>query len=62
MMSVMDALTENGGIRKFTAYAYEMNVGSINIMTKLGMKYVKTDIVKDPLVDQEVVYYESLIS
>jgi RimJ/RimL family protein N-acetyltransferase len=33
------------------------NAASINIMKKLGMSYIKTDIHRDPLGDEEVVYY-----
>jgi len=49
-----------GEVEKFTAIALEENLASISIMKKLGMKYVKTDIHKDPLGDNEVVYYEML--
>lgn len=48
---------ENSGVRKFSALANEKNDASINIMKKLGMKYVKTDLHKDPLGDSTAVYY-----
>jgi len=43
---------------KLTAIAIEENVASVNIMKKLGMKFIKKDIHKDPLGDNEVVFYE----
>ncbi len=56
--SIKNAISESGTIELFTAFAVEANLGSINIMKKLGMSYVKTDIHKDPLGDAEVVYYQ----
>jgi len=52
------ALIENGNISKLSAIAMEDNNASINIMKKLGMEYLKTDIHKDPLGDSEVVFYQ----
>ena len=55
---VMAALSKQPDIHYFTAIAMEENTASINIMKKLGMKYVKTDIHKDAdFDDEEVVYY-----
>jgi RimJ/RimL family protein N-acetyltransferase len=54
---VVEALIELGGISKLSALAMEENSGSINIMKKLGMEYIKTDVCKDPLGDLQVVYY-----
>ena len=56
--SVKNALIENGDARKLSAFAVEQNLGSINIMKKLGMNYVKTELHKDPLGDLVAVYYE----
>ncbi|TQV89595.1 GNAT family N-acetyltransferase [Aliikangiella coralliicola] len=56
--TVKEALIANGGIKKLSAVAYEENKASIKIMLKIGMKYLKTDIHKDPLGDHEAVYYE----
>ncbi len=55
---VVRALIEQGGINKLTALAFEENTASINIMLKLGMQYLKKDIHKDPLGDEEVVFYQ----
>ncbi|MGB0496258.1 MAG: GNAT family N-acetyltransferase [Kangiellaceae bacterium] len=56
--NIKQALIKKGNIEKFTAIAMEDNLASIQIMKKLGLKYVKTDIHKDPLGDEEVVFYE----
>ncbi len=55
--AVMQALTDKGGISQLSAIAMPDNTGSINIMKKLGMTYVKTYVHKDPLGDLEAVYY-----
>ncbi|SFD49172.1 GNAT family N-acetyltransferase [Pseudoalteromonas denitrificans] len=59
--SIMDAVSNNNDINKISAIALEGNLGSINIMTKLGMKYIKTYIHKDPLGDVEAVYFEKVL-
>lgn len=51
-------ITNHKNITKLSAIAVEENVGSVNIMLKLGMKFVKKDIHKDPLGDMMVVFYE----
>jgi RimJ/RimL family protein N-acetyltransferase len=45
-------------VKTLSAVAFPDNVGSINIMQKLGMRYLKTDVHQDPLGDETVVYYE----
>jgi RimJ/RimL family protein N-acetyltransferase len=45
-------------VEKFTAIANESNRASIKIMTNIGMTYTKTGLHKDPLGDEEVVFYE----
>ena len=59
---VKNAVIKIGEVKMFTAIAMEGNLDSINIMKKLGMKYIKTDIHKDPLGDDEVVYYQAAVS
>lgn len=55
---VMDTLSELPDITHFSAMAVEGNGASIKIMQKIGMEYVKTDVLKDSeLGDMEVVYY-----
>lgn len=48
-------------IRSISAIAMEENQGSINIMHKLGMSFVKKDLHKDPLGDMDVVYYRRML-
>lgn len=56
--SVKQALLKLGYVKSLSAIALEDNEASINIMKKLGMTYLKTDIHKDPLGDCEVVFYQ----
>lgn len=55
--AIMQALYEQRGITHFSAIADTENVASIHIMKKVGMKFLKTDIVKDPLINAEVDFY-----
>ncbi|RUO63973.1 Protein N-acetyltransferase, RimJ/RimL family [Pseudidiomarina planktonica] len=45
-------------IQRFSAIAHPDNTGSIHIMKKLGMTFVRTFLHQDPLGDTEVVHYE----
>lgn len=56
--SVLQALKQQIGYSKFTAIAVSDNTGSIKIMSKLGMTFIKKDLHKDPLGDQEVEYHQ----
>jgi len=56
--SIALAVCQTVSVSKISAIALEGNLASIKIMTKLGMKYIKTYIHKDPLGDIEAVYYE----
>lgn len=59
---IKQALIEAGDCTKLSAIAVEDNRASINIMLKLGMSYIKTDIHRDPLGnDEEVVYYQMTV-
>jgi len=49
-------------LKKFTAIAKQDNKASINIMKKLGMKYTKTEFNDDPLINDEVVFYQFTLS
>lgn len=55
---LVQTLIERGGISKLSALAFEENTASINIMQKIGMKFLKKDIHKDPLGENEVVFYQ----
>ena len=54
---IMAALAAQPTVNRFSAIAMEDNTASISIMKKLGMVFIKKDIHKDPLGDEEVVYY-----
>ena len=56
--AVKNALIQETKPSYLTAIAEEDNLGSINVMKKLGMDYLKTDLHKDPLGDAELVYYQ----
>lgn len=58
---IKSALIATQDISKLSAIAMPENKASIAIMKKLGMHYLKTDINKDPLGDEEVVFYEVVI-
>jgi len=58
------AASKNGEIkpvRKISAIAMAGNQGSINVMKKLGLTYVKTDIHKDPLGVIGGVFYQKKV-
>ena len=55
---IIDNIAAATNVKRFCAIAVQENISSIRIMEKLGMRYVKTFVHKDPLVDAEVVYYE----
>lgn len=54
---VMRALEQQCPPESFSAIAIPDNHGSINVMTKLGMNYIKTDWHRDPIGDVKVVFY-----
>ncbi|RHW77824.1 GNAT family N-acetyltransferase [Colwellia sp. RSH04] len=56
--AIKNALAEQTDIDYFSALAVEENIGSINIMKKLGMTFLKKELHKDPLGDLDVVYYQ----
>jgi len=60
-LCVMNALANNKSASQFTAIAVSENTASISIMKKLGMKFIKKDMHKDPLGDMLVEYYSVTI-
>ncbi|MBL4660426.1 MAG: GNAT family N-acetyltransferase [Alcanivoracaceae bacterium] len=54
---IMQALIKNRSATQFSAIAVSDNLASIAIMKKLGMRFQKKDIHKDPLGDMLVEYY-----
>ncbi|MFT5163813.1 MAG: RimJ/RimL family protein N-acetyltransferase [Alteromonadaceae bacterium] len=59
--AIKTALAAIGKVKQFSAIAIPDNKASINIMKKLGMSYVKTDMHKDPLGDIEVAFYTQVV-
>ena len=48
----------NNDLKHFSAIAVKDNLGSIAVMKKIDMSYVKTYLHKDPLFERHVVYYQ----
>ncbi|MFT2092852.1 GNAT family N-acetyltransferase [Paraglaciecola sp. 2405UD69-4] len=57
-LHIKHALSKNSEIECFSAIADEDNVGSISVMKKIGMSYIKTYLHKDPLFECHVAYYQ----
>jgi RimJ/RimL family protein N-acetyltransferase len=60
-VQVANTIANDYSVKKFSAIADENNLGSIKIMKKLGMSFVKQYLHHDPLGDIEVVYYEKVL-
>ncbi len=58
---VMDTVCAPLKITRVSALALEQNVASINIMKKLGMKFLMKKLHHDPLGDMELVFYQKLL-
>lgn len=54
---IMKYLSCSPNVTTFSAIAVKENVASINIMSKLGMQYVKSAVHHDPLGDMLLEYY-----
>ena len=59
---IKNTLISQGTVKKLTALAFEENLASINIMKKIGMTFLKKEIHKDPLGEEELVFYELSIT
>lgn len=55
---LMNAFAKNKNYRAFSAIADEENLGSIGVMKKIGMSYLKTYRHIDPLFECDVAYYQ----
>ncbi|WP_206483242.1 GNAT family N-acetyltransferase [Thalassotalea sp. G2M2-11] len=55
---IKNILAQNKAYRAFSAIAATDNLGSINIMQKIGMSYVKTYHHVDPLFECDIAYYQ----
>jgi RimJ/RimL family protein N-acetyltransferase len=58
-IAIKNALTAQQGITQFSALVIDGNDASVNVMTKLGLQYLKTDLHKDPMGDIELLYYQT---
>lgn len=59
--AVMEAVSASDKITSVSALAIEGNLGSINIMKKLGMTFLKKEVHQDPLGDMELVFYQKML-
>lgn len=57
-LHIKNALAKNKALTHFSAIAEEDNLGSIAVMKKIGMSFVKRYLHKDPLFESQVVYYQ----
>ena len=55
---IKDQIASNKDYKAFSAIADEDNLGSIGVMKKIGMSYLKTYRHIDPLFECDVVYYQ----
>ncbi|WP_394174855.1 GNAT family N-acetyltransferase [Thalassotalea litorea] len=60
--AVLEALSGQPDIEAFSAIAVPENKGSIRVMEKLGMTYIKTYIHEDSGIREEAVYYQREVS
>ena len=56
--TIAEQVKKQKNIKKLSAIAMADNVGSIAIMKKIGLSYVKSYLHKDPIGDMPVVYYQ----
>jgi len=57
-LHIKDTLADNSQLKSFSAIAVEDNLGSVAVMKKIGMSFVKRYLHKDPLFESQVVYYQ----
>lgn len=60
--AVIALVTQEPHLNFISAIALEENLGSINIMKKLGMTFLKTECVDESFVEGRVVYYQKSLS
>ncbi len=56
--AIKNALIAQNSVKKFTGLVVEDNIASIAIMKKLGMSFIKKELHKDPIWEEEVLYYQ----
>ena len=57
-LAVQNEVIKHGTVNKISATAVKENAGSIAVMEKIGLRYVKSYLHKDPLGDMQAVYYQ----
>jgi len=57
-LHIKNTLADNSELKSFSAIAVEDNLGSVAVMKKIGMSFVKSYLHKDPLFESQVVYYK----
>jgi RimJ/RimL family protein N-acetyltransferase len=56
--AIKKALIAQNSVKNFTGLVVEDNFASIAIMKKLGMNFVKKELHRDPIWEEEVLYYQ----
>ncbi|WP_462157290.1 GNAT family N-acetyltransferase [Pseudoalteromonas sp. GB56] len=59
---ILNTLAAQSNATHFCAIAEEANLGSVAVMKKLGMQYVRSYTHHDPMGDWDVVYYEKNVA
>ena len=59
--TIKNALIDQGNISHLSAITVAENTASIELMEKLGMRYLKSYSHQDPLDEHEVVYYQAKV-
>ena len=57
-IAIKDAVAEHTDINHVSALAVADNLGSIGVMKKMGMKFVRAYLHKDPIGDFDAVHYQ----
>lgn len=57
-IAIKEAITKVKGVHYVSALAVEDNIGSINVMKKIGMQFNKKYLHKDPIGDFNAVHYQ----
>jgi len=61
-IAIKDAITANSDITHVSALAVADNLGSIGVMKKIGMSFVKAYLHKDPIGDFDAVHYQMSVN
>jgi len=61
-IAIKDAIAANSDITHVSALAVEDNLGSIGVMKKMGMSFVRAYLHKDPIGDFDAVHYQMSVA